>query len=517
MKSHSILSAACAATILVPAAGCAPAQVPPQAAAAPAPTPAERKFTPEELRADFVDLYRGLQSAHYDLYTRARRADYDRLYAAMLGDIRAPETRYQAARRFQRLAAFGRVAHARIDDNYRAWGAWLEGGGRAFPLTLRFRGGRAFVSGGGGNRIGQGEELIVIQGRPIAGWIRTGTSNISADTDYMAGALLELDLPMVLWLELGPRDSFDVTVRGTDGNSRILSLPARTRGEMRAAASREPPRLDLAVSDRTFSILPGKIAYLRPGPFYNAAPGATDPYDNTTFRAFLDKAFARFLDAGATSLIVDLRDNPGGDSSFSDHMIAWFADRPFRFASGFRIRVSPEVIESNRKRMETSGDAGGVPARFAALYAGAKPGDSVEFPIPEARPREGRRFTGKVFVLTNRNSYSNAVAVAATIQDYRFGTILGEETSDLATTYGAMETFTLKRTGIPVGFPKAYIIRPSGSLEPRGVVPDVPIETPIVEGTDDPVLKRAAAIVIASGFQSAGTADASERTANKRH
>jgi C-terminal processing protease CtpA/Prc len=461
-----------------------------------APPPAERTFTPEELRADFIDLYQGLKSAHYDLYARASRSEYDRLHADMLAHIRAPETRYSAARRFQRFAAFGRVAHARIDDNYRAWGAYLEERGRAFPLTIRFRDGRAFVAGGGGSLIAQGEELSGIEGRPIAGWLRAAIRNISADTGYMAGALLELDLAMVLWLELGPRDSFEVTVRGKDGKSRKLRIAARTRDEMLAAASLEPPKLNLAASDRTFSILPGNVAYLRPGAFYNNAPGATDPYDNKPFRVFIDSAFERFLAAGAPALIVDLRDNPGGDSSFSDHMIAWFADRPFRFASAFRIRVSPEAIESNRRRIETSGDAAGVSGRFAALYAAAKPGDSVDFPIPEARPRERRRFDGKVVVLINRNSYSNAVAVAATVQDYRFGTILGEETSDLATTYGAMETFTLKRTRIPVGFPKAYIIRPSGSLDARGVVPDVAIETPIVEGPDDPVLQSAREIAI---------------------
>lgn len=59
-----------------------------------------------------------------------------------------------------------------------------------------------------------------------------------------------------------------------------------------------------------------------------------------------------------------------------------------------------------------------------------------------------------------------------------------------------METFTLKRTAIPVGFPKAFIVRPSGSLEARGVVPDVAIETPIVEGPDDPVLKRSLEIAL---------------------
>jgi C-terminal processing protease CtpA/Prc len=95
----------------------------------------------------------------------------------------------------------------------------------------------------------------------------------------------------------------------------------------------------------------------------------------------------------------------------------------------------------------------------------------------------------------NRNSFSNAVAVAATLQDYGFATILGEETSDLASTLGAMETFTLPATGLVVGFPKAEIIRPSGDRTPRGVVADIAIATPFWEGTEDPVLQRAIAIV----------------------
>lgn len=81
--------------------------------------------------------------------------------------------------------------------------------------------------------------------------------------------------------------------------------------------------------------------------------------------------------------------------------------------------------------------------------------------------------------------------VAALAQDYRFATILGEETSDLATTYGAMEQFDLSRTGVSVGFPKAHIIRPSGGTVARGVIPDIAIEAPIIETAEDSVLSRA--------------------------
>jgi C-terminal processing protease CtpA/Prc len=239
----------------------------------------------------------------------------------------------------------------------------------------------------------------------------------------------------------------------------------------------------------------GDVGYLRPGPFYNNDPSATNIWDVSGFRAFIDNSFDAALRAKARALVIDLRDNPGGDNSFSDLMVAWYATKPFRFARDFRIKVSAAAIESNRKRLSLAGnDRDAISAKLDAAYARHRVGEVFSFEIPEVQPRAGVRFTGKVYLLINRHSYSNTVQVAALSRDYGFATILGEETSDLATTYGAMEQFTLPRTGIEVGFPKAQIVRVNGDVSARGVAPDVAIETPIVEPPSDPVLQRALAI-----------------------
>ena len=469
-----------------------------------APAPALDEIIPAaDIRADFADLYRRVQFAHFNLYARADRATYDRLYRTSLASIRRPETRFEAARRFQRFVAFGRVAHARIDTAYQAWRAYREGGGTAFPLNLRVVDGRAFViaNESGLDTVAVGDRVISVDGRPVGEWLARARRNLSADTDYMANALLELDLPMLLWLEAGPRPSWRLRLRRANGTPATATIPARTREQMREAAAAQPPRLDLSASDKSARMI-GEIAYLRPGAFYDAAPDAADPYDNSNFRRFIDQAFARFLAAEARAVIVDLRDNPGGDSSFSDLLVSWFATRPYSFNSAFRIRASAEAVAANEARLATAtAGTAAISRRFAALYARTPPGGVAEFETPLTPPRQGRRFTGRVYVLVNRNSFSNAVAVAATIQDYRFGTILGEETSDLATTYGAMESFTLPRTGLVVGFPKAEIVRPNGDLAPRGVVPDIPIDTPLWEGPDDPVLARALALVRSAPMQ----------------
>jgi C-terminal processing protease CtpA/Prc len=217
-------------------------------------------------------------------------------------------------------------------------------------------------------------------------------------------------------------------------------------------------------------------------------------YDARAFDTFIDGAFESFIAADADTLLIDLRDNPGGDNTFSDYMIAWFADRPFGFASAFRIRVSDEAVASNAARLATAGQ-NSVSRQLAGVYAAAAIGDVIEFPIPVVAPRRGARFEGRVFVLVNRRSFSNSVLTAAIVQDYQFGRVLGEPTSDLATTYGALERFTLPNSGLSVGFPKAYIVRPSGDARIQGMTPDIAITTPIIQTADDPVLQQALRII----------------------
>lgn len=275
----------------------------------------------------------------------------------------------------------------------------------------------------------------------------------------------------------------------------MVRLAAGARAEMTAALETAPPDLTLNYTERIARMLPDGVAYLRPGIFLNL--DSEDMFDTTSFHAFIDKAFEDFLAADADALLIDLRDNPGGDNSFSDHMIAWFADQPFHFASQFRIRVSPEAIASNEQRLPNS-DADSVSLQLADLYASAAIGDRVDFPIPMISPRDGRRFEGRVFVLVNRRSFSNSVFVAAIVQDYRFGQVLGEPTSDLATTYGAAEQFTLPNSGLSVSFPKALIVRPNGDTRVLGVTPDIAIDTSHATSAEDSALRDSLREIAAS-------------------
>jgi len=455
-------------------------------------------FATEELRADFAQMYGGLKSAHFDLYAFTPQRELDRRYVQLLGQIDRPMSRFEAEVLFELFAAEVCMGHTRINSPTADWNAYRKDGGKGFPLQIRIVDGRTYVAKNlsGLDTVGLGDEITRLNGQSMQHWLQRTERHVSAETAYMAHSLMEYDFAIYLWIELGAVDGFEIVARHGGSRPRQIHLPARTLAEMEAARPLQPVDLDLENPLREAKVLDEHIAYLRPGPFYNVeAKTGADEWDVSGFREFVDHAFEEFLQAGASRLIIDLRGNPGGDNLFSDVMVAWFATRPFRFASQFKIKVSAETIAANTARIEHDAAAAGPVSReFAELYARHRIGDVADFAIPLTAPRAGRWFDGKVFVLIDRQSYSNAVAVAALVQDYRFGTIVGEATSDMATTYGAMEQFVLDHTGLEVGYPKARIVRPNGDLRSRGVTPDIAIRVPVVQSPRDEVLQQAIAI-----------------------
>jgi Peptidase family S41 len=453
-------------------------------------------YQPEAIRADLDALYRGLQDAHYDLFARRPRADYDRLYRETREKLVAPMTRLQLQTELQKFVAYGRVAHAHLEMPNAAYQAFRKAGGKVFPFSLRVIEGRFYIEK---NHSGlaffkPGAELVSLNGRPMGEWRARLSARISADTDYLADSLLEYWAPQLLWIELGEVAAFSLCLRGEE---RCATAPARTGEEIAAAKKETPPGLSVDFNQREARMLNPTLGYLRPAPFYNFEGG--QEWDNAAFKRFIDSSFELLLKSGATRLLIDLRENPGGDNSFSDLMVAWFADKPFRFYSSFKLKASAATRKRMQERLtEYAGDHSNPGYRVSKqlMDAMAKVEDGAQVPlqIESTKPREGKRFTGKVYVLINRNSLSNTVAVAATIQDERFGTLIGEETSDLATSFGASEQFTLSRTGLLVTYPKSYFVRPSGDRSVRGVVPSRLIKTPVVETPDDPVLQAAIAI-----------------------
>jgi hypothetical protein len=451
--------------------------------------PAELRLSADEARADLESLYRSLQSAHYDLYVHRSKPQYDAYYGQIATRLAQPMTRLDLVRVFQPFVAFGNIGHARIEFPVADYIRAAQEGGTILPLDIRIDDGRVFVTQSylEDSRIRPGVELLAFGERPIGEIVAEVSRFVSGERPYMVHAQLERFFPRWLWVMRGDVGELRVTARTGGEGSFVETIRGLPIG---AVESRKSDWTE-SLSGREVRIVDEQTAYLRPGPFYNVDGG--DSMDPASFARFVDDAFRQILTAKSRTLLVDLRDNPGGDNSFSDLMVALFASRPFRFSDNFSIKASPEIRRQFEESTKEPEDADGIVAQMARAIRDRKDGETVRIDLPRVSPRQDR-FRGDVFVLVNRHSYSNAASVAGMVQDYRFARIIGEETADLPTSYASSAQFTLPHSGLAVTYPKGYFVRPSGDESLRGVVPDFTIPRSVFLEGHDAVLRAALAI-----------------------
>lgn len=467
-------------------------------AAEPQTCEAETCFTADEAKAELETLYSMMRDAHFDMFARVPEAEYRARFEKLKTEVDGPVSKTRLLVLLQQTLAIGNVGHARTMAPLLAVFADLQSGGSFFPLSVIVRDGKVLLDqwADDTNRFPPGSAILAMDGQPIAQWLGRLRTHVSADNERLFHSQLEQLFPLLLKLEADPKASLELEVRWPDGSIARGALAATDYGTYVARRDARPPVRPARDSNaRMYRMLEGGIAYLQPGPFFNVPSdegASAGGYTVAPVEAFYTEAFDSFAKAGARELIIDLRSNPGGDNSFSDPLVARFADRDFAFASTFTLKASAATKARHADNPATDE----LGRRLRAGEAATPNGEVYEVELPRVQPRTENRFDGPVYVLIDRNSYSNASVMAAQVKDYGFGTIIGEETADLPTTYGSVEKFRLPLTGAEIDYPKSFIVRPSGAISVRGVVPDIELASQPLGVAEDRTLENAVALVV---------------------
>jgi hypothetical protein len=419
------------------------------------------RYSPQEVKEDLSYLYTTLQGAHYNLYVNKSKASYDSAYDRLYGSITDSMTKLEVTRLFQSFIALGEIAHCNTGFPAAAYfDSIVQHTHYMFPLNLSMVKGRIVVldNFSADPSIKPGDEIAFDQ-------FEQTLAMVSGESGAMRGTVADLyAFPRIYWWRFGAKRSFTVKVNG----SRTVKLQGILAMDLEKKMENVQPIFNTA---RNFRMM-GEVAYLHPGIFLNNNSGMNtsehSTFDNNEFIHFIDSAFLQIHAAHAQKLLIDLRGNPGGDNSFSDPMIAYFADRPFWFCHDFFVRTSAVTKEFWKDVTDTS-----LLVLRSQILEHAN-GDTFSVKFNTYAPRtDSLHFNGEVYALVDKYSYSNTVSVAAIIQDYHLGKILGEPTADVATTYGATHEIKLPHTGLDVSYPKALIVRPNGDKQLKGVTPDV--------------------------------------------
>ncbi|PTX43471.1 peptidase S41-like protein [Christiangramia gaetbulicola] len=424
-------------------------------------------FSRNEVREDLEILKDLLEKSHYNLYAYTSKEEFDSNFEEIARSLKKDSiTLKEAVGTFQKVISKANVGHAEIDFPAISYIAFAQQGGKIFPLEIALEDSKAYIRKNYSNNpeLKIGSEILEVNGKKIEDILELIYPHISAERPYLKKAKIEFwSFPRLYWQIFGEQAEFSITAKE---QNQIKEYDIQS---VSAIEDYEYKRKDILSSDREFKFY-GKNAYLNPGNFSG---------DEMDYRKFIDSAFSVINEKAPENLIVDLRNNAGGDNSFSDYLISYFADKPFQWNSKFSLKTSEYLKENTRSGNDTTN-------AYSQKILGHQNGEVFPYHFEETQPQEsGKRFKGNVFTLINRQTYSQAAVAASVIQDYQFGTIAGEESGDYPSLYASIFTVELPNTKIPVKIPKGYMVRVNKSEKQEGVIPEIPIKDHLLDERDE--------------------------------
>lgn len=427
-----------------------------------------QQFSKAEILSDLAYLKKSLKETHFNLYAYTTKEAFNRNYHKVRQNIKKDSfTSLDAKKIFQQVVSAVKNGHTRVPFPIPEYIAYAQNGGTLFPIEVAIEDGNALVrkNWSSNPNIKTGSELLSINGKQIKKVFENVYPQISAERLYFKHAQLEnLSLPRFYWLAYGEQESYEVEILVNGQRLKYTLKP------INAIEDFEMRREDILKHDRHLSFLKKATAYIRPGDFGG---------DLELFKHFIDSAFVEIKNKNSENLIIDLRNHSGGDDAFGDYLVSYIADQPFKWASRFQLKTSKALKEHTRKHQDT------IQTYWQSVLS-HKDGEIYDYEFDNYRPQpSSKRFKGKVYVLVNRQSYSQSTVTASQIKDYGWGTVVGEETAEFPNLYASIYSYTLPKTGIKVEVSKGKIERVSGIDNGRGLMPEIEIKDHLLDDKDE--------------------------------
>ncbi len=225
----------------------------------------------------------------------------------------------------------------------------------------------------------------------------------------------------------------------------------------------------------TFMLLNSKYGYLNFKSMNN--------YDR--FSLFCDSVFKMLDEQKVGKLVVDLRENSGGNSSLGRILLDYMTDKAYRMAGPSKRKVSKQFktyIIANRDIYGNDYDE----------YVKKPDGSFWDLGSESlAKPKaKAHKFKGQVCFLIGPKTFSSANMLAATVKDYKLFTLIGQPTGEAANHYGELCAIKLPQTALVAFTSTTMWGRPNGNAQQNGAIEPDKLINPS-SGKGDNVLQYA--------------------------
>jgi C-terminal processing protease CtpA/Prc len=263
----------------------------------------------------------------------------------------------------------------------------------------------------------------------------------------------------------GVESPFQVVYRDRKGKRQSATLAGVEMPKASAAwRARHPDRATAPNADLKF-LDDSQIAVLTVRHWYDLGT-------NVTFLDFLKQSFTQIHERGTTNLIIDVRDDDGGNDIPVINLLGFLLDRPFRLYRDVTC-VAPKF-----DFFKYDPEAKPVPAHWLERRADRK-FHIVNVKFMELFQPSQPHYAGRVFALMNGRCFSSSTEFLSLLHSHKRATFIGQEPAGgyYGFTAGYYVHPILPHSKLQLGFGLwTYYQDVSGyKYSDRGVMPDYPI------------------------------------------
>lgn len=399
-----------------------------------------RELSVEQMHADIDALILGVLERHPDIEAFADLDKLQSLSHKYKQEIKSPMLRTEFYRTIGKLNQHFNDGHSFLIWPYQELQT-VKQQSQLFPFEVVITQSRrillkhSYRNSDTGQQLSAGTEILAINGVSSNQLIELLQQYSGGETRYLREQVVAYRFSLALWFARGWLNSFDIIVRASNG------------------ADDMPLVVDKSWANQNNENTQKAHYYKQLTPDTGLLYLAHFDIDPDKFEVIIDDAFRQIQDNGIKTLVIDIRDNPGGNTDTVSYLSRYLADKPFRLISSMREKLNKD----NRGWFNHRGDVGEILTESW---------DDWQEPIADAR-----RFKGKTYLLIGPISYSSSIVLATTLKDNDFATLVGEASGGYANQTAQGNLFNLPHSQLRAYVATRMLVRPSGDLTRKGVEP----------------------------------------------
>lgn len=400
----------------------------------------EQKTYPlSQLQEDFRHFRKIIEKRHPKLYVDPQ--ELSELFTTQYKLLRDQMTELEFYRVLSPLVGSLRCGHTNLTVS-KAYEDYLRKNGGYLPVLIRIINDRAYILQDlSGQGIPEGAEILMINGKKMAEIIMSLLPNLTAD-GYNTSKKYYI---MNNWFNgiyhyyIDNSSRFTLVYRRAK-DDRIVTKTVdgikNQQMQMTTMSIYYPRGHDLYMNDfaEDYALLSIKSFSLN---------------NKKKYRAFIDEFFQELAEKEISHLILDLRDNWGGNPYYASYLLSYLISTPTNYF-------------------------GKAPFYYAHYKKPLKPAE--------------HRFTGHLYILINGASFSTTGHLCSLLRFHKIGVLIGEESGGSYVCTDASINVTLRHTKLRLHCSTTVFATAVSNLPPgRGIIPDYRITPTLqdcLEGTD---------------------------------